>query len=80
VASELATAPCLRIFPSTLVAGGVRHGVVSHKSLYSDCHSRLTSESSLSVLDSRFRGNDGSGNDVKERWVHYTRVEDRKQG
>ena len=46
--------------------------VVSHKSHYSDCHSGLDPESSLSVLDSRFRGNDGFGNDVKKRQGHYT--------
>jgi hypothetical protein len=33
--------------------------VVSQKSLYIDCHSRLDQESSLSELDSRFRRNDG---------------------
>ncbi|MBZ0170353.1 hypothetical protein MELA_01957 [Candidatus Methylomirabilis lanthanidiphila] len=48
--------------------------VVSHKSLYSDCHSGLDPESSLSALDSRFRGNDGSRMNVKRRKIHYTRV------
>ena len=32
--------------------------LVSHKSLYFDCHSGLDPESSLSELDSRFRGKD----------------------
>ncbi len=40
---------------------------VSHKSLYFDCHSGLDPESSLSELDSRFRGNDGFGINVKKR-------------
>ncbi len=40
--------------------------VVSQKSLYFDCHSGLDPESSLSELDSRFRGNDGFGINVKK--------------
>jgi len=46
--------------------------VVRRKSLYFDCHSGLDPESSLVELDSRFRGNDGSGMSVKKRWTHYT--------
>ena len=40
---------------------------VRHKSLCFDCHSGLDPESSLSDLDSRFRGNDGLGMNVKKR-------------
>jgi len=47
--------------------------VVSHKSLYFDCHSGLDPESSLFALDSRFCGNDDFGINVKKRWGHYTR-------
>jgi hypothetical protein len=47
--------------------------VVRQKSLYVDCHSGLDPESSISALDSRFRGNDGFGTNVKKRWTHYTR-------
>jgi hypothetical protein len=45
------------------------HGasVVRQKSLSFDCHSGLDPESSLSELDSRFRGNDGSEMNVKKR-------------
>ncbi|MCL4475101.1 MAG: hypothetical protein M1508_02585, partial [Nitrospirae bacterium] len=41
--------------------------VVRHKSLSVDCHSGLDPESSLSELDSRFRGNDGLKIYVKKR-------------
>jgi len=37
-----------------------------------DCHSGLDPESSISELDSRFRGNDGFGTNVKKRWTHDT--------
>jgi hypothetical protein len=43
------------------------------KSLYFDCHSGLDPESSISELDSSFRGNDGFRTNVKKRWTHYTR-------
>ena len=46
--------------------------VVRHKYLSFDSHSGLDPESSLSELDSRFRGNDGFGINVKKRWTHYT--------
>ena len=39
------------------------------KSLYFDCHSGLDPESSISELDSRFRGNDGFGTNVKKRRI-----------
>jgi len=42
------------------------------KSLDFDCHSGLDPESSISDLDSRFRGNDDLGTNVKKRWTHYT--------
>ena len=41
--------------------------VVSHKFLFFVCHSGLDPESSVSELDSRFRGNDDCGADVKKR-------------
>jgi hypothetical protein len=41
--------------------------VVRQKSLCFDCHSGLDPESSLSELDSRIRGNDGSEMNVKKR-------------
>jgi len=47
--------------------------VASRKSLYSVCHSGLDPESSLSELDSRFRGNDGLKNNVKKCGTHYIR-------
>jgi hypothetical protein len=40
-------------------------GIVSHKFLFFVCHSGLDPESSLSELDSRFRGNDDFGVNVK---------------
>jgi len=40
--------------------------VLRQKSLYFVCHSGLDPESSASELDSRFRGNDGFGNNVKK--------------
>jgi hypothetical protein len=40
--------------------------VLRQKSLYFVCHSGLDPESSVSELDSRFRGNDGFGNNVKK--------------
>jgi len=45
--------------------------VVRRKSLYFDCHSGLDPESSLLELDSRLRGNDAFGINVKKRWTHY---------
>ncbi len=39
---------------------------------YFICHSGLDPESSVSELDSRFRGNDGFGNNVKKCRTHYT--------
>jgi len=47
--------------------------VVRQKSLYFVCHSGPDPESSVSVLDSRLRGNDGFGINVKKCWTHYTR-------
>jgi hypothetical protein len=41
------------------------------KSLYFVCHSGLDPESSISELDSRFRGNDGFENNVKKCWTHH---------
>ncbi len=41
--------------------------VARQKFLSFDCHSGLDPESSLSELDSRFRGNDGSEMNVKKR-------------
>jgi hypothetical protein len=46
--------------------------VLRQKSFYFDCHSGLDPESIVFNLDSRFRGNDGVGNQVKKRWTHYT--------
>jgi hypothetical protein len=53
---------------------------MSHESLYFDCHSGLDPESSLSALDSRFRGNDDSEISVKKRCGHYTSREARRLG
>jgi hypothetical protein len=39
---------------------------VLHKYLYLVCHSRLDQGSGYSVLDSRFRGNDGEEANVKK--------------
>jgi hypothetical protein len=41
--------------------------VVIQKSLSFICHSGLDPESSVSGLDSRLRGNDGLGTNVKKR-------------
>ena len=41
--------------------------MVSQKSLSFVCHSGLDPESSVSELDSRFRGNDDRGVNVKKR-------------
>ena len=41
--------------------------VLRQKFLYFDCHSGLDPESSIFELDSRFRGNDGFGTNVKKR-------------
>jgi hypothetical protein len=41
--------------------------LVHQKSLSFICHSGLDLESSISELDSRFRGNDGFGINVKKR-------------
>ena len=43
-----------------------KHSVVSQKFLPFICHSGLDPESSVSKLDSRFRGNDGLGPNVKK--------------
>jgi plasmid maintenance system killer protein len=40
--------------------------------MYGNCHSGLDPESSLSVLDSRFLGNDDSGMHVKKCEIRYT--------
>lgn len=40
--------------------------------MYSDCHSGLGPESSLSGLDSRFLGNGDSRMNVKKCEIHYT--------
>jgi len=45
--------------------------VMRQKFLYSAFHSGLDPESSVSELDSRLRGNDGSSNNVKMCWTHY---------
>jgi len=45
--------------------------VVRQKSLSFVCHSGLDPESSIYKLDSRFRGNDSFGFNVKKRWTHY---------
>ena len=50
--------------PSLLSWG--HFSVLRQKSLYFFCHSGLDPESSVSELDSRFRGNDGFGNNVKK--------------
>jgi hypothetical protein len=47
---------------------------LSHKSLYPGCHSGLDPESSLSNLDSRFRGNDGSPIIVNSLWKDRTHI------
>jgi hypothetical protein len=47
---------------------------VRQKSLFLICHSGLDPESSLSKLDSRFRGNDDYGINIKKSKTHYTRV------
>ncbi len=44
--------------------------VLRQKFLYFDCYSGLDPESRISELDSRFRGNDGFGTNVKKRWTH----------
>jgi hypothetical protein len=46
--------------------------ILRQKSLYRGCHSGLDPESSISELDSRFRGNDDFGTNVKKRWTHFT--------
>jgi len=54
--------------------------VLRQKSLYFDCHSGLDPESSISGLDSRFRGNDSFGTNVKKCWTHHTRDDSRLVG
>jgi hypothetical protein len=48
--------------------------VLSQKSLYIACHSGLDPESSLSNLDSRFRGNDSSPIIVNPLLKHRTNI------
>ncbi len=60
-----------------MAAPGTENGVgpssvVSQKSLYFGCHSGLDPESSVSELDSRFRGNDSLRSNSKTSWSHCT--------
>ncbi len=52
--------------------------VLPQRSLYFDGHSGLDPESSISELDSRFRGNDSLGIIAEKRWKHCTKKKETK--
>jgi hypothetical protein len=64
--------PALQTYPDAFKFPKPLDSVLRQKSVYFNCHSGLDPESSISGLDSRFRGNDHFGTNAKKRWTHYT--------